>query len=246
MNLEEMSEIMKETLGIKDNIVGVTLFKREEDIPKDLESIERPFNYCQMVQTARLNGESFLAHADYHKCKGGASGLGLMGCPENIASGSLYFDKLHKCETKEIGIDISATMPRLPAGSTVATYVAPLDKMIINPDVVIFVGNPLQARRITQATMYKTGGRSTFNTAGIQSFCIDATSSPYLKGEVNVSLGCDGSARNAELDDDSVVVGIPFDMMESICTVLKEHYQDWDAFMRGWQTAAKKEAAEIK
>ena len=246
MNLEEMSDIMKETLGIKDNIVGVTLFKREEDIPKDLESIERPFNYCQMVQTARLKGDSFLAHADYHKCKGGAAGLGLMECPENIASGSLYFDKLHKCETKEIGIDISATMPRLPAGSTLATYVAPLDKMVVNPDVVIFVGNPLQARRITQATMYKTGGRSTFNTAGIQSFCIDATSSPYLKGVVNVSLGCDGSARNAELDDDSVVVGIPFGMMESICAVLKEHYQDWDAFMRGWQAAAKKEAAEIK
>ncbi len=38
MNLEEMSEIMKNALGIEDNIVGVTLFKREEDIPKDLIS----------------------------------------------------------------------------------------------------------------------------------------------------------------------------------------------------------------
>ena len=243
MNLEEMSDIMKETLGLRDNIVGVTLFKQEEDIPKELESVERPFHYCQMIQTVRLKGDSFLAHADYHGCKGGASGLGLMECPENIASGSLYFDKLHKCETKETGASISASMPRLPAGSTVATYVAPLDKMVVNPDVVIFVGNPLQARRITQAVMYKKGGRSTFTTAGIQSFCVDATASPYLKGEVNISLGCDGSARNAGLDDDSVVVGIPFRMMESICTVLKEHYQDWDAFMRNWQAAVKKEAA---
>jgi uncharacterized protein (DUF169 family) len=90
--------------------------------------------------------------------------------------------------------------------------------------------------------MYKEGGRSTFNTAGIQSFCVDATASPYLKGEVNVSLGCDGSARNSGLDDSSVVVGIPFSMMENICTVLKTHYLDWDAFMRGWQEAVKKEA----
>lgn len=243
MNLEEMSDTLKESLGIKDNIVGVTLFKREEDIPKELEQVERPFNYCLMIQTARLKGTSFLAHADYHACKGGASGLGLLACPENIASGSLYFDKLHKCETKDIGASIAAGMPRIPAGSTVATYVAPLDKMVINPDVVIFVGNPLQARRITQAVMYKNGGRSTFTTAGIQSFCVDATASPYLKGEVNVSLGCDGSARNAGLDDDSVVVGIPFGMVESICKVLKEHYQGWDAFMRNWQEAIKKEAA---
>jgi uncharacterized protein (DUF169 family) len=246
MNLEEMSDIMKQSLGLRDNIVGVSLFKREEDIPKDLDSLERPFRYCKMIQDARLKGNSFLARADYHECKGGASGLGLMECPENIATGSLYYDKLHKCETKEIGVCISANMPRLPAGSTIATYVAPLDKMVVNPDVVIFVGNPLQARRITQAVMYKEGGRSTFNTAGIQSFCVDATSSPFLKGEVNVSLGCDGSARNAGLDDESVVVGIPFQMMKSICTILKEHYLDWDAFMRGWQAAVKKEAAEIR
>jgi uncharacterized protein (DUF169 family) len=72
-----------------------------------------------------------------------------------------------------------------------------------------------------------------FNTAGIQSFCVDATSSPYLKGEVIVSLGCDGSVRNAGLEDEEVVVGIPFDMMERICIILKENYQGWDKFMRG-------------
>jgi uncharacterized protein (DUF169 family) len=245
LNLEEMSDILKSSLGIKDNIVGVRLFKSYEEIPKELESIERPFRYCEMMQNARLEGQSFLAQADYHECKGGAAGLGLMNCPENIASGSLYFDKLHKCETKGVGATISASMPRIEPGSIVATYVAPLDKIVVNPDVVIFVGNPLQARRIVQAVMYKQGGRSTFNTAGIQSFCVDATSSPYLKGEVNISLGCDGSARNAGLDDGSVVVGIPFAMMEDICTVLKEHYQGWDAFMRNWREAVKKEATSI-
>jgi uncharacterized protein (DUF169 family) len=50
---------------------------------------------------------------------------------------------------------------------------------------------------------------------------------------VNVSLGCDGSVRNAGLEDEEVVVGIPFDMMERICTILKENYQGWDKFMRG-------------
>ena len=233
MNLEEMADIMKTSLGIRDNLVGIRLFRSEEEIPKDLDFVERPFRYCSMIQAARQKGDSFLARADNHECKGGASGIGLMECPENIASGSLYFDKLHKCESRDVGVSIAASMPRLPAGSTVASYVAPLDRMVINPDVVIFVGNPLQARRIVQAVMYKEGGRSTFNTAGIQSFCVDATSSPYLKGEVNISLGCDGSARNAGLDDGSVVVGIPFALMEGICYVLKAHYQDWDAFMRG-------------
>ena len=105
--------------------------------------------------------------------------------------------------------------------------------MVTNPDVVIFVGKPLAARRIVQAVMFKKGGRANFSTAGIQSFCVDATTSPYLKGEVNVSLGCDGGARNSGLEDDYVVVGIPFSMMEDISTVLKDHYVGWDKFMRG-------------
>ena len=233
MNLEEMSDVLKSSLGIHDNIVGVRLFKSEAEIPKDLTQIERPFRYCSMVQTARLQGTSFLAHADYHECKGGSSGLGLEACPENIKSGALYFDKLHKCESRDVGSNIAANFPRILPGSTVATYVAPLDKMVMNPDVVIIVGNPLTARRIVQAVEYKKGGRTSFNTAGIQSFCVDATASPYLKGEVNFSLGCDGSAKNAGLEDEDVVIGIPFAMMKDICTVLKEHYQVWDKFMRG-------------
>jgi uncharacterized protein (DUF169 family) len=73
---------------------------------------------------------------------------------------------------------------------------------------------------------------------------MDATASPHLKGELNVSLGCDGSSWYSGLDDDSVVVGIPFGMMEDICTVLRDHYEDWETFMKGWQDAVKREASE--
>jgi uncharacterized protein (DUF169 family) len=233
MNLEEMSGILKSSLGIDENIVGVKLFKSGEEIPEGLPSMEKPMHYCSMVLQARREGKSFFARVDDHACKGGASGIGLLQCPDNIASGALYFDKLQKCETKEIGSSIAANMPRLLPGSTIATYVAPLDKMVIDPDVVILVGGPLVARRVVQAVMFKEGGRASFNTAGIQSFCVDATASPFLKGEVNVSFGCDGSARNSGLEDEVVVVGIPFSMMEDICTVLQTHYQGWDKFMRG-------------
>jgi len=236
MNLEEISDALKTSLHLRDNPVGVAMFKREEDIPKDIGIAERPFNYCQMIQRARLKGESFLAHADYHMCKGGASALGLMECPENIASGNLYFEKLHKCATREAGAKIAGSMPRILTGSTVATYVAPLDKMVVNPDVVIIVGMPLTARRIVQAEMYTRGGRGNMSTAGIQTFCVDATAVPYLKGEVNVSMGCDGSARNADLEDESVIIGIPFKILQEITPILKEHYVGWDAFMRAKPT----------
>lgn len=231
MDYAEMSDILKSTLGLESEPVGVVLFKSEEDIPKDLKEIEKPMPYCGMVQRAR-RGDVLFARLDKHDCKGGASGIGLVECPENISTGKLYFSKLNKSATQTVGQRIASSMPRLPAGSTVATLVAPLSKLNMDPDVVIFVGNALQARRIVQAVMYRRGGRMNLDTAGIQSFCVDATASPILKGDVNVSLGCDGSAKKTGLADNDVVVGIPFEMLEDICRVLKERHEGWDKFMR--------------
>lgn len=232
MELDEMAKTLVETLHLETNPVGVKLLRKEEDIPKDIEMITEPLRYCEMVQAARLRGETTMAKVDMHSCKGGASGLGLMEFPENIASGNLYFSKLNKVVTKEAGSKIVSSFPAQKAESTVATLVAPLDKMTVKPDVVIFVGKPFQARRVVQAALCQEGGRVNFDTAGIQSFCVDATSSPILKGDVNVSMGCDGAAKNAGLEDDFVVVGIPFDMAEKITPILAERGEGWDNWMR--------------
>jgi len=232
MELDEMAKILVESLELETNPVGVKLLRNEDDIPKDIKMIEEPLRYCEMVQAARLRGETTLSKVETHSCKGGASGLGLMEFPDNISSGNLYFSKLNKVETKDAGSNIVSSFPSQEPGSTVATLVSPLEGMTMNPDVVIFVGKPFQARRIVQAALCKEGGRLEFSTAGIQSFCVDATSSPILKGDINVSLGCDGAAKNAGLEDDFVVVGIPFDMVEEICKVFAERCAGWDNWMR--------------
>lgn len=232
MELDEMAKTLVETLHLETNPVGVKLLRNEEDIPKDVKMITEPLRYCEMVQAARLKGETTLAKVGMHSCKGGAAGLGLMEFPENISSGNLYFSKLNKCVTKESGSKIVSSFPAQKAGSTIATLVEPLENMKVKPDVVIFVGKPFQARRVVQAALYKEGGRVNIDTAGIQSFCVDATSSPILKGDVNVSMGCDGAAKNAGLEDDFVVVGIPFDMVEKISPILAEKGKVWDDWMR--------------
>lgn len=232
MELDEMAKTLVETLHLETNPVGVKLIRKEEDIPKEMKMIPGPLRYCEMVQAARLRGETTLANSDLHSCKGGAAGLGLMEFPENISSGNLYFSKLNKVVTKEAGSKIVSSFPAQKGGSTVATIVGPLAKMKVKPDVVIFVGKPFQARRVVQAALFAEGGRANFDTAGIQSFCVDATSSPILKGDVNVSLGCDGAAKNAGLEDDFVVVGIPFDMAEKIVPILDARGKIWDDWMR--------------
>jgi|GEM_PF-6334474 len=134
MELDEMAKTLVETLHLETNPVGIKLLRSEEEIPKDIKMITEPLRYCEMVQAARYRGETTLAKVDMHSCKGGAAGLGLMEFPENISSGNLYFSKLNKVVTKEAGSKIVSSFPAQKAGSTVATLVAPLDKMPVEPE----------------------------------------------------------------------------------------------------------------
>ena len=81
MELNEMAKVLVERLHLETNPVGVKLIKDEKEIPKDINLIEKPLRYCEMVQAARLRGETTLAKVDMHSCKGGAAGLGLMEFP---------------------------------------------------------------------------------------------------------------------------------------------------------------------
>ncbi|MDD3565336.1 MAG: DUF169 domain-containing protein, partial [Methanothrix sp.] len=121
MELDEMAKTLVETLHLETNPVGVKLIRKEEDIPKEMKMIPGPLRYCEMVQAARLRGETTLANSDLHSCKGGAAGLGLMEFPENISSGNLYFSKLNKVVTKEADSKIVSSFPAQKGGSTVAT-----------------------------------------------------------------------------------------------------------------------------
>jgi uncharacterized protein (DUF169 family) len=49
---------------------------------------------------------------------------------------------------------------------------------------------------------------------------------------VNISIGCDGAAKNAGLTDDEMVVGIPEELLEDIVNILAERAPGWDDWMR--------------
>jgi uncharacterized protein (DUF169 family) len=232
MDYAKMSEKLIEALELNGKPVAISLLKREKDIPEGLEKIVEPRRYCQMLQDARFNDKVTFATMDEHACKGGAAAIGLQDYPDKIKSGELYFDKLGKEISLSVAKRVVDNMPRPEPGSTIATIVAPLDKTPTKPDVIIVIGNTLVARRIAHAVIYRRGGRMTANFAGIQSTCADATGSPYTTGEVNISIGCDGAAKNAGLKDDEMVIGIPEEQLEDIINILEMKAGAWNDWMR--------------
>ena len=232
MDYAQMSGKLVNLLELNGKPIAISLLKRSGDIPDDMEEINDPLRYCQMLQKARYDGVVSLATSVKHSCKGGAAAIGLEDYPDNIKTGALYFEKLEKGVSLSTSKRVVDNMPRPAPGSTVATIVAPLDNTPTRPDVVIVIGNTLAARRIAHAVIYRRGGRMNSNFAGIQSTCADATGSPYTTGDVNISIGCDGAAKNAGLKDDEMVVGIPEEHLEDIVNILAERAPGWDEWMR--------------
>ncbi len=238
MDYAEMSDKLVNLLGLKGKPIAVSLIKREEDIPEDLSEIGPPRRYCQMLQDARFEDTVSLAKAGTHACKGGATAIGLIEYGPNLKTGALYHYKLNKEVSLGVAKRVIDQMPRPAPGSTVATIVAPLDRAPTDPDgarpdVIVIMAGVLAARRIVQAMIYRHGGRFNANFAGIQSTCSDATAYPYISGNINVSIGCDGAAKNAGLADDELVVGIPAELLEEITETLSECAPGWDDWQKG-------------
>ncbi len=89
-----------------------------------------------------------------------------------------------------------------------AIVYAPLETAPYDPDVVVIICNPKQAMQIAQAMVYTLGGRVEADFAGIQSICGDAVAGPYTTKRPNITLGCSGSRKFADIQPDDVIIGM--------------------------------------
>src|ERR1700741_2765850 len=62
-------------------------------------------------------------------------------------------------ETKEAGQRSEAAIDRFKEGEFAALLVAPLDRAAFEPDLVCVYANPAQVMRLTQAALWKRGGK---------------------------------------------------------------------------------------
>jgi len=219
---EELSSKLKSTLGLKGSPVAVKLVRTREDIPAGVPEIGDKVRHCEMVQKAR-GGDVFYATKEKHACAGGAGALGVAESPPKVLSGEFYFG-LGDFASTGAAKRTTGAITRMDE-SYVATLYAPLEKAAFKPDVVVIIGNPRQMMRIAKANVYALGGRNYADFAGIQSICADAVAEPFLTGDLNFTLGCMGSRKNAKIADEEMIVGIPAEKVPEIAAALEKSAQ---------------------
>jgi uncharacterized protein (DUF169 family) len=222
MDYTQLAEKLVKFLDLKYEPVAVKVIKKGEPIPEGYHEPEKNIRHCQSIMKAR-KGESFVIPAGKHACVVGASSLGLIPTPEKVVSGEFHHN-LGMFDSVEAAAGMISKRPAFESESGTATVVGPLKDAKVEPDVVILVDRPETIYWIIPAAYYK-GGRVNFSSAAFQATCADTTILPSLTGEINVSLGCFGCRKATDIENDEMLIGIPFSKLEEIVNALEKLYE---------------------
>lgn len=224
MDLKEINNYgqkMIECLNLKTSPVAVKLIPKGDKVPEGIEKVNEAMRHCQLVDRVRRTGEEFYTLGEDQMCKGGAGAMGLGALPPKVASGEFYYKGLKQFSTQDAAKRTIEMVPTLTPNSTEAVLYAPLEKTTFMPDVVVVICNPKQIMLLTQAYMYKTGGRLETSFAGKQSLCSDAVVQVYKEGKIEVTVGCSGSRAYTEITEDEMIMGIPVELLPDVIAGLK-------------------------
>jgi len=210
---------LKETLSLTWSPLAVKIVEEGAHLENMPSEPARKLRYCQLLMEAK-KGKSATLTKENIACPAAAAALGLLPLPEKIRGGEML-KTLGLFEAKEAAAVTMARMPRLEQGKIKAVAAAPLEDAKFVPDVVVIEDKPEKIMWINLASIYKTGGRLSFNSAVFQACCVDVTVIPYLTKNVNVSLGCYGCRDATDISDDECLVGIPIEKLEEIITSIK-------------------------
>ncbi|WP_406656901.1 DUF169 domain-containing protein [Methanolobus sp. ZRKC2] len=226
MNNEEIQKLGKElidVLKIDTSPVAVRLVKADEEIPEGIPHIDENTRHCQMVDNVRRLGTQFYALLDDQKCKGGAAVMGLMEMNPKLKSGEVYYN-LNHFKTLDSAKTTMDKVPMVPATSIKAVVYSPLEKATFMPDVILIITNPKKVMELSQALLHKSGGRINAGFAGKQSICADGVAYPYLTGEAGVTVGCSGSRKYTEIQEEEMIMSIPVGMLADMVESAKSMF----------------------
>jgi uncharacterized protein (DUF169 family) len=215
--IAELLAVLKDTIGLNRSLVGVKLFFTKADYDAcDLPEPAAKISYCLMVKAA-TNGRGCKSKLEHHNCDGGTTALALEKASSEIENGEVYYSYhlyASKVSARRHYMSIRSLNNYLPL--TYGIMTVPLENSKIEPDIIIGIINPYQAMRIVQGYEYYTGVKPNLDLGAMQGLCSEITVSPYLSGELNLSVLCPGTRLLCKWKEEDMAVGIPFERFEEI------------------------------
>src|SRR5574342_159494 len=202
--------------------VAIRMLKPGEPIPERAKRPARDFKKlsmaCQVIDMSRRYGWMIALTREDHICSLGITAIGF-DKPLPIYNVGTLCEGMYT-ETKEAGQRSEAAIDKFAPGRYHCVLVAPLDRATFEPHVVCVYANPAQVMRLTQAALWKRGGRLTSSFEG-RAVCADIIVTTMKTGEPQVILPCSGDRIFGQTQDHEMAFAIPWGRMEEIVEGLR-------------------------
>ncbi|MBI2202892.1 MAG: DUF169 domain-containing protein [Candidatus Rokubacteria bacterium] len=202
--------------------VALRMLRPGEDIPEKARRPARDFKKlsmnCQVIDMARRYGWMIALTREDSICSLGIAALGFEKPTHLHASGTLCEGMY--TETKDAGQRSEAAVDRFRAGEFTGLLVAPLDRTTFEPDLVVIYANPAQVMRLTQAALWKRGGKLTSSFGG-RVDCAEIIVTTMRTDRPQVILPCSGDRIFGQTQDHEMAFTIPWAQMEEIVEGLR-------------------------
>jgi uncharacterized protein (DUF169 family)/uroporphyrinogen-III decarboxylase len=197
--------------------VAIRMLRPGEPIPERTRRPARDFGKlsmnCQVIDMARRYGWTIALTRDDSICSLGITALGF-DRPTHLYNSGTLCEGMYTA-TKEAGARSEAAVDKFDPGTYQALLVAPLERATFEPDVVVVYANPAQVMRLTQAALWKDGGRLASSFQG-RIVCADIIVTTMQTGRPQVILPCSGDRIFGQTQDHEMAFAIPWARMTDI------------------------------
>ena len=202
--------------------VAIRMLRPGEEIPERARRPARDFKKlsmnCQVIDMARRYGWTIALTREDHICSLGIAAVGFEK-PTHLHNSGTLCEGMYT-ETKEAGQRSEAAVDRFAPGEYHALLVAPLERATFEPDLVCVYANPAQIMRLTQAALWKRGGKLTSGFSG-RVVCADIIVTTMKTDRPQVILPCSGDRIFGQTQDHEMAFTIPWSQMEEIVDGLR-------------------------
>ncbi|MCX5893813.1 MAG: DUF169 domain-containing protein [Deltaproteobacteria bacterium] len=225
MDYKAAATQLKEALRLKTEPFGAAFLQDVSSLPEKTRRPSQVFGkrvtICQGVTMARIYGWSVALTKDDLICIPGMLAFGFTPATDPILElGQLF------CETgfhQSIGPALKDVekLPHFEPQEVGAIYLCPLERLALQPDVVVVYGNPAQLNRLIQAATYSLGERVSGEFGG-KVECASYLIGPYRRGGFVVTIPGQGDRMFSMTQDDELVLSFPLKYLEGLLVGLKE------------------------
>ena len=219
----ELALELEGLLRLKISPVGIKLFPKMSDIPKEFEVIKTTCSVCQIIAKARYHETGVATTKDAATACGlGGAVLGLYDVAPDVADGTRNVGAWAK--TVEATKKLAQDRMMIEKGRFEAFGVAPLKTMTVEPDIVQVWGTPVQMLQLVYAHIWDGGDNVELGTNGHGASCYETLVVPYVTGKVKLAIADIGDRRFAYAADNEMIMGFPLAELERLTVNLRESY----------------------